>query len=323
MTVRSLAHAVLALLLAAALAPVAAQGFPSRPIRIVVPFTPAGGVDTLTRIMGQRLGENLGVTMLIDNRPGGGGTIGADAVARAPADGYTLLTSAPEFAINAVIRGKPPYDAIRDFTHISMIASGSFILASHPSVPVKTARDIIAMAKTKPNQFNYGSSGAGGINHMSGELFRIMSGIQWVHIPFKGSGPSTAALMAGEVDFVFGSASSMISAIQAGKIKPIGITGSRRYSELPDVPTLAESGLPGYDVLGWYGFYGPASLPATVLKRLHADTVRALNSPDVREKLARTGIEVVASSPDEFTAFLRRELDKWAKVVKAANLRAE
>lgn len=323
MNVSSLARTILTALLAAALVPVYAQGFPSRPIRIVVPFTPAGGVDTLTRVMGQRLSENLGVTLLIDNRPGGGGTIGADAVARAPADGYTLLTSAPEFAINAVIRGKPPYDAIRDFTHISMIASGSFILASHPSVPVKTARDIIAMAKIKPNQFNYGSSGAGGINHMSGELFRIMSGIQWVHIPFKGSSPSTAALMAGEVDFVFGSASSMISAIQAGKIKPIGITGSRRYSELPDVPTLAESGLPGYDVLGWYGFYGPAGLPATVLKRLHADTVRALNSPDVREKLARTGIEVVASSPDEFTSFLRRELEKWAKVVKTANLKAE
>jgi len=300
-----------------------AQAWPARPVRIVVPFPPAGGVDTLTRTFGQKLGEQIGVNVLVENRPGGGGTIGADAVARAPADGYTLFVSAPEFAINAVIREKPPYDALKDFTHISLIGAGTFILASHPSVPAKTVKDVIALARARPGQLTYGSSGAGGINHLSGELLQIMTGIRWIHIPFKGSAPSTAALMGGEIDFVFGSASSMINSIRSGRIKPIGITGTKRYEELPNVPTLAESGVPGYEVLGWYGYYGPAGMPAPIVKRLHAETVRALVNPEVKEKLSRIGVDVIASTPEEFSTFLRNEMAKWSKVVKEAKLKAE
>jgi tripartite-type tricarboxylate transporter receptor subunit TctC len=197
------------------------------------------------------------------------------------------------------------------------------MLVSHPSVPAKTVREFIALAKARPGELNYGSSGLGGINHLAGELLQSMAGIRWVHVPFKGTGPATSALMGGEIDFAFAGTIAVVGLARAGKVRPIAVTGPKRFAELLEVPTIAESGVPGYNVTGWYGFYAPAGTSADIIRRLHADAARALSSPDVREKLAKTGNEPVASSPAGFAAFMRAEIGKWAKLVKAIKLRID
>ena len=280
-------------------------------------------MDTVTRLLEQKLTEQLGATFIVDNRPGSAGVIGAELVARAGPDGYTLLTSAPEFSINPSVRSKLPYDPFKDFTYISQLTSGQFMLASHPSIPARTVKALIALAKERPGQLTYGSSGSGGINHLAGELLQYMTGIRWLHVPFKGASPATAALMSGEITFVFASTTGLVAPAKAGKIRPIAVTGSKRFAEFPDTPTIAESGVPGYNVTGWYGFYAPAGTPTTVVKRLNEEARRGLYSADVKEKLDRTGNEPVVSSPEAFTAFMRTEIEKWAKVVKAAQIRAE
>ena len=300
-----------------------AQTYPAHPVRIIVPFPPGGGVDTVTRLLVHKLTEQMGGSFVVDNRPGAAATIGAAFVARAEPDGYTLLTSAPEFSINPSVRSKLPYDPFQDFTYISQLTSGQYMLVSHPSVPVKTVKDVIALAKARPGQLNYGSSGSGGILHLSGQLFQLMTGIRWVHVPFKGTGPARQALMGGEIEFVFAGTITLVGPVRAGQVRPVAVTGPKRFAELPDVPTISESGVPGYNVTGWYGFYAPAGTPADIVRRLHAETKRALISPDVKEKLAKTGNEPVASSPEEFAAFVRAEIGKWAKVVKATKLRID
>jgi len=299
------------------------QAWPARAVRIIVPFAPGGGVDTVTRFLAQKLTEQLGGSFVVENRPGGAGVLGADLVARAAPDGYTLLTSAPEFSINPSVRSKLPYDPFKDFAYISQLTSGQFMLASHPSVPVKTVTQIIALAKSRPGQLNYGSSGAGGINHLAGELFRSMAGIRWVHVPFKGAGPATIGLIGGEIDFIFASTTGLVGPAKTGKVRAIAVTGPKRFTELPDVPTIAESGVPGYNVTGWYGFYAPGGTSADILRRLHAEARRALDNPEIKEKLVKTGNEPVVSTPEEFAAFMRAEITKWAKVVKASNLRID
>ena len=300
-----------------------AQTYPAHPVRIIVPFPPGGGVDTVTRLLVHKLTEQMGGSFVVDNRPGAAATIGAAFVARAEPDGYTLLTSAPEFSINPSVRSKLPYDPFQDFTYISQLTSGQYMLVSHPSVPVKTVKDVIALAKARPGQLNYGSSGSGGILHLSGQLFQLMTGIRWVHVPFKGTGPARQALMGGEIEFVFAGTITLVGPVRAGQVRPVAVTGPKRFAELPDVPTISESGVPGYNVTGWYGFYAPAGTPADIVRRLHAETKRALMSPDVKENLAKTGNEPVASSPEEFAAFVRAEIGKWAKVVKATKLRID
>jgi len=302
-------------------APAAAQTWPVRPVRIIVPFAPGGGVDTVTRFLAQKLSEQTGSSFVVDNRPGGAGILGAELVAKAAPDGYALLTSAPEFSINPSVRSKLPYDPFKDFAYISQLTAGQFMLASHPSVPVKTVKQLIALAQARPGQLNYGSSGAGGINHLAGELFQSMTGIRWVHVPFKGAGPSTIGLIGGHIDFVFASTTGLVGPARAGKVRAIAVTGPERFTELPEVPTIAESGVPGYYVTGWYGFYAPAGTSAEIVRRLHAEARRALNSPDITEKLAKTGNVPVASSPEEFAAFVRTEIGKWAKVIKDSGLK--
>jgi tripartite-type tricarboxylate transporter receptor subunit TctC len=303
--------------------PAAAQTWPAKPVRIIVPFAPGGGVDTVTRFLAQKLTEQIGGTFVVDNRPGAGGALGAELAAKAPPDGHTLFTSAPEFSVNPSARTKLPYDPFRDFVYISQLTSGQFMLASHPSIPVRTVKELIALAKTRPGQLTYGSSGAGGINHLAGELLQLMAGIKWLHIPFKGAGPATAALMGGEIGFVFASTTGLISPVKAGKVRAIAVTGSKRFGELPDTPTIAQSGLAGYNVSGWYGFYAPAGTSPQLVKRLNEEARKALFSPDIKDKLEKTGNEPVVSSPDEFVAFVRAEIEKWAKVVKAANIKAD
>ncbi|MBI4195300.1 MAG: tripartite tricarboxylate transporter substrate binding protein [Betaproteobacteria bacterium] len=312
---------VLVIAIASALAaPAAAQTWPARPVRIIVPFAPGGGVDTVTRLLAHKLGEQIGGSFVVDNRPGGAAVLGTELVARAAPDGYTLLTSAPEFSINPSMRSKLPYDPFKDFAYISQLTAGQFMLASHPSVPVKTVKQLIALAKARPDKLNYGSSGTGGINHLAGALFQSMTGIRWVHVPFKGAGPSTIGLIGGHIDFVFASTTGLVGPAKAGKVRPIAVTGPTRFTELPEVPTIAESGVPGYNVTGWYGFYAPAGTSAEIVRRLHAEARRAMNSPDVAERLVKTGNAPVASSPGEFAAFVRAEIGKWAKVIKDAAL---
>jgi tripartite-type tricarboxylate transporter receptor subunit TctC len=300
--------------------PACAQGWPARPVRIIVPFAPGGGVDTVARLLAQRLGEQTGSPFIVDNRPGGGGVAGTALVAKAAGDGYTLLVSAPEFSINPGMRSKLPYDPFKDFTFVSQLTEGQFLLAAHPSVPVKTVGQLVALAKQQPGKLNYGSSGTGGINHLAGALFQSMAGIRWTHVPFKGAGPSTAALIGGEIEFVIASTTGLLEPVRAGRLRGIALTGSGRFSELPEVPTIAESGIPGYNVSGWYGLYGPAGVPGEIVQRLHAEARRALTHPEVASRLVRTGNTPIVSTPEEFTAFIRAEIDKWIRVIKAEGI---
>jgi tripartite-type tricarboxylate transporter receptor subunit TctC len=315
---------ILVIVMAASIcAPVAAQTWPARPVRIIAPFPPGGGTDTVGRLLAQKFAEQIGGSFVVENRPGAAGVLGAELVARAAPDGYTLLISAPEMSINPSMRSKVPYDALRDFAFISQLTSGQFMLASHPSVPARTVKQLIALAKTRPGQLNYATSGAGGINHLAGELLQSVAGFRWVHVPFKGAGPAVIAAIGGEVDFVIAATTGLVEHARAGKVRPIAVTGRKRFGELPEVPTLAEGGVPGYEVTGWYGFYAPAGISPEIVRRLHAEAKRGLNSPDVKEKLVRTGNEPVVSTPEEFATFVRAEIAKWAKVVKEANLGVE
>ncbi|MGZ8202732.1 MAG: Bug family tripartite tricarboxylate transporter substrate binding protein [Burkholderiales bacterium] len=315
---------MLAIALGAVLAASAfAQSWPARPVRIIAPFPPGGGTDMVGRLLAQKFTEQIGGTFIVENRPGGAGMLGAELTAKAPADGYTLLVSAPEFTINPAVRAKLPYDPLKDFAFISQLTAGQFILAGHPSVPVRNVKELIALAKAKPGELNYGSSGTGGINHLIGELLQSMTGIRWVHVPFKGAGPAVVGLMSGEVGFAFAGTTGLVGPIKSSKVRGIAVTGSTRFSELPDVPTVAESGVPGFNVSGWYGFYAPAGTPQDIVRRLQGEARRALTSPDAKEKLQKTGNEPVVSTPEEFGAFIRNEIAMWTKVVKNAKIRVD
>lgn len=298
----------------------AAQAWPTKPVRIVVPYTPGGGIDTVARVLAQKLTEQIGTSVLVENRPGAAGVVGSEIVARAAPDGHTLLASATEFGINPAVR-KLPYDPFRDFTHISQLASVQFILGGHPSAPARNAKELIALAKARPGQLTYGSSGTGGGPHLAGELFQSLAGIKWTHVPFKGAQPATTAVLSGEIDFVFGATIGLAPHVGSGRLRAIGVTGAKRYPELPNVPTIDESGLPGYTAIGWYGFYGPGGMPPETLRRIYTEAVRALGAPDVKEKLAKAGNEYVMSPPEEFTRFLRAEMAKWGKVVREAGIK--
>lgn len=319
---RSTTQLIVAAMLCAATLTSAAS-YPDRPVRVIVPFTPGGGVDAIARLITQKLGEQLGTTFVVDNRPGAGGVLGARLAAQASPDGHTLLISAPEFAINPSARPNAGYDPIRDFSFISQLSSGQFMLVRNPSVPVKNVKELLTLAKSRPGELNYGSSGAGSITHLSAELFQSMAGIRWTHVAFKGTGPAIRALLGGEIEFLFSGTAPIAGLVQAGKISPIAVTGSKRLAYFPDVPTIAESGVPGYEVTGWYGFYAPARTPAAMINRLNAETVKALKASDVQARLKKTGNEAVGSSSGEFATFVRAEQEKWAKVIRQIGLQLE
>ena len=298
-----------------------AQQWPSRPVRLILPYAPGGGVDIVARALAQKLTEQLGASVIVENRPGGTGIVATELVARAAPDGHTLLVSATEFSINPAVRTKLPYDPFKDFTYISQLAAVQFLLVSHPSVPVRSARQMIELAKAQPGRLTYGSSGTAGGPHLAGELFQVVSGARWTHVPFKGAGPALIGVMSGEVDFSFGSTISYMEPTRSGKVRAIAVTGVKRFAPLPEVPTVAESGVPGYNAIGWYGFYAPAGMPPELVRRLHSETVRAFDNPDIKERLERAGNELVMSSPEEFAAFMRAEIAKWTRVIKASNMR--
>lgn len=299
---------------------VLAQGYPARTIRLVVPSSPGGGTDITGRILAQKLSEQLGQQVVVDNRAGAGTTIGNDIVAKSAPDGYTLLMGISTLAINPSMYSKLPYDALRDFAPISQAVAVPNILTVHPSVPAKTVKEFIALAKAKPGSITFGSAGLGTSPHLSGELFKTMARIDMVHVPFKGSGQSVISLLAGEIGANFPSVPTAIPYIKAGKLRALGVTTVKRTQALPDVPSIAEAGLPGYEATQWFGVLAPAATPRAIIDRLYQEVSRALRTPDVKGHLNADGAEVVASTPEEFAGYIKSETEKWAKVIKAAGI---
>lgn len=313
---KSLAAA--ALLGVVGIAPVAAQDtFPSKPLTIVVPFAAGGTTDILARIVSQALQQELGQTVIVDNKPGAGGNIGAVAAARAAADGYTLfMGTVGTHAINASLYQKPGFDPIKDFAPLTRVATVPNLLVANPKQPFKTVKEMIAYAKANPGQLNYGSSGSGSSIHLSGELFRSMTGLDMVHVPYKGSAPAITDLLGNQIAVMFDNMPSAIQHVRSGKLRPIAVTTAKRSPELPDVPTIAESGVPGYEATSWFGLWTQAKTPAPVQQRLHAAIAKVLKDPAVIKKINDQGGDVVIDTPAEFAAYIKAESAKWGKVVK-------
>jgi tripartite-type tricarboxylate transporter receptor subunit TctC len=298
-----------------------AQDYPQKPIKMITPYPPGGPTDVLARAVSQKLSEKLGQPIIIDNRPGASGMIGADMVAKAPGDGYTLLANASIHVINPSLYKTPPYDAIKDFAPVGQIAEVPLVLVVSPALGVKTVRELIAKAKAKP--LNFASSGNGSAPHLAGEGFKIATGSDMQHIPYKGSGPAVTDLIGGQVDLMFDSLPSSMPHIKSGRIIAIAVTTRKRSGALPDVPTVAESGVPGFDVSTWYGIWAPASTPSAIVHRISADLAAVVRTPEVRARLADLGAEPVGSTPEEFTAYNRTELTKWAKIVKDSGAKVD
>ena len=297
--------------------------YPVKPVRLVVPFPPGGGSDTLARIIGVKLGDAFGQQVVIDNRPGGGTNIGAEIAARSLPDGYTVLMGNISHAINVTLYSKLGYDLVKDFAPVSLLASTPNIVVVHPSVPVKSVKELIALARAQPDKLNYASSGSGSSAHLAAELFSSMAGVKMNHIPYKGGGPAVIALVGGQCQVGFATTPSVIQHIKSGKMRGLAVTSAQRSPLTPDLPTLNESGLAGYEAGTWYGFLVPAATPKAIVTRLHAESVKALKQPDTRERTDTAGFDIIASSPAEFGAYIRTEIAKWAKVVRSTGIRAD
>ncbi len=300
-----------------------AQGYPTRPVRMVVPFPPGGSTDIVARTIAQKLSETWGQAVVVENRAGGGTTIGTDAVAKAAPDGYTLLVTPAPFTINASLLNRLPYDTLADFAPIALINTTPLVLVVNPGVPAKSVNELIALAKARPRQLNFGSSGTGGSNHLAGELFNAMAGVKIVHIPYKGNAPALADLVGGHVDAVFNGLTSAVALIRSGKLRALAVTSRRRAEALPEVPTLDEIGLKDFEAVAWNGLGAPAKTPREVIARINADVVKIVHSPDMKERLKADGSDPVGSTPAEYAAFLRAEIAKWAKVIKFAEVKAD
>lgn len=300
----------------------AAQTYPTRPIRLVLPFAPGGSTDTLLRILGPRLGEALGQTIVIDNR-GGGGNIAAEIVARSASDGYTILVASAMLTTNKSLYSKLSYDPERDFAPVTHLATGPYIVVAHPSLPAKSISELIALAKAKPGGLHFGSSGNGGASHLAGELFKRRAGIDIVHVPYKGGGPAALALVGGEIPFMFGTIASSLAFVNAGKLRALAVSSLRRSSFVPELPTVDESGVRGFDVTTWDSFVAPAGTPQPVIARLSSETVKVLRTPDIRDRIRKMGYEPTGTTPEELGRYLRDETRLWAKVIREANIRID
>jgi len=300
-----------------------AQDYPNKPVRIVVPFAPGGGTDLSARIVAQKLTESLGANFVVDNRPGAAGIVGTEAVAKSKPDGYALLVVRSSHAMNPAMYSKLPYDTSRDFVAVSLLLSGPTLIVAHPSLPAKNARDLIALAKAKPGVLTFASAGHGTPPHMAGELFKALAKIDVLHIPYKGNGPAYTDLMAGQVSLMFPNIATSLPYVKTGRMRAIGVGSKQRSQIAPDVPTIHESGLPGYEMSSWFGLLAPAGTPQAVINRLQQEITKIFKQPDVREKLFAQGVEPVGSTPQEFAAFLNDETAVWAKVIKTSGLKPD
>lgn len=305
-------------------ASVSAAEYPVRPIRMIVAFAPGGGTDIIGRIAARGIAENLNAQVVVDNRPGAGGNIGTEIVAKAPPDGYTLVTAGTgTHAINPWLYSNIPYDAVRDFDPVSLVAATPYMMVVTPSLPPRTVQEFIAFAKSTSEKINMASSGPGGMPHLSGELFKMLTGIKMTHVPYKGTGAVFPDLIAGRVHVTFGDIVATTPHVKAERLRVLGVTSPKRVPSLPDVPTIAESGVPGYDAVGWFGVFAPAKTPQAVIAKLNAAIAKHVKQPDTAAKLAALGAEVVASTPEQFRAIQKQDLARWGKVVKESGARVE
>lgn len=302
----------------------AAQPYPSKPVRIVIPFPAGGGADSIIRSFSGRLADAFGQPLLIDNRSGANGNVGTELVAKSAPDGYTLLfNGSGTLAINPSLYTKLPYDPLRDFAPVALTVLQPHVLTVHPSMPIRTVNDLIALARSQPGKLNFASSGNGSLAHLGGELFRTAARVDVVHVPYKGAAPALVDLLAGQVHMVFASSPSVMPHVTSKRLRAVAVTTRKRIAIMPQTPTVIESGLPDFILTGWYGMLAPTGTPAAIVSRLNADLVRTHALPDIRQRLADFGLEIETSTPDEFAEFMRVEIAKYAKVVRAANIRVE
>ena len=297
-----------------------AQTYPAKPVRIIVPYAAGGNTDFTARAVGEKLTDALKRQFIVDNRPGAATNIGTEAVARAPADGYTLLMGGAANAINMSLFAKLPYDTLRDFDPIALCVQGANVLAIHPTVPAKNLKELIALAKARPGKLNFASSGLGSSNQMAGELLKVMTGINIVHVPYKGNAPALTDLLGGHVEMIFVGVPSVLPHIQSGRVRGIAIGSLKRFPALPNLPTFDESGVKGYEATTWFGLMAPKNTPREIVARLNTETDKALKSPDIKERFTNEGLEPMGGTPEAFTKFIRSEIDKYAKVIKAAGI---
>jgi len=307
----------------AAALPAAGQTYPSKTIRYVVPFPPAGATDILARWVAEKITPPLGHPVVVENRPGAAGGVGTELVAKSPPDGYTILMATAAQSISETLYVKQPFSFARDLTAVALIARVPNVMEVHPSVPARTVKEFIALAKSRPGQLNFASSGSGTTLHMSGELFKLMTGTDIVHVPYKGSAPAITDLMAGNVSVMWDNLPASMPYIKAGRLRAIAITTAQRYPAFPELPTVAESGVPGYEASAWFGVVAPAATPREVIARLNTEINRAVNLPDMKERFAQQGATPASGTPEDFAAWIRAEIAKWGKVVKASGAKVE
>ena len=300
-----------------------AQTYPLKAIRMIVPYAPGGSVDVVARMLAPKLTQVLGQQVVVDNRPGASGNIGTELTVRAPADGYTIMMVTIPLVVNPSLYAKLPFDVVRDLAPVSLIAAAPFVLVVHPSLPVKSVRDLIALAKKQPGKLNYPSGGNGTNSHISVELFKNLTGANIVHVPYKGGGPALIAVMSGEADLAILGIDVVISHVRAGRLRALAVTSTKRSPALPDAPTIAEAGVPDYEFASWYGVLAPAGTPVSVINALNGNIANAVHTPELAERFAREGTDVIADSPAQFASHIKTELARWAKVVKEAGLRAD
>lgn len=301
----------------------AEASYPNRPIRMVVPFPPGGPNDTLARIIAQGLSQRWGQNIVIDNRAGGAGIIGTEIVARSVPDGYTLIAVGSNIATNVSLYKKLPYDAIKDFSPVTLVASTPYVLVVHPSLNVSTVQELIAVAKAKPGGLSYASASAGSANHLAGELFNKMADVKMVHIPYKGGGPALTDVIAGHVQLIFNNPLTVLGHVRAGRLKALALTSAKRSPVVPGLPTISEAGLQGFDITGWYGVLAPAHVPPEIIGKLHKEIVALISTAEMRERLLSQGLEPVGNTPREYSEFIAAEIRKWAKVVAESGARID
>jgi len=314
-----------ALILGAWIASAAAQtAYPSRPLRLVSPFPPGGVVDTVSRVVAQKLSESLGQPVVVENKVGAGGNIAAEFVSKAAPDGYTLLMgSIATHAINVALYSRMPYDAERDFAPVSLAATNTNLVVVNPSFPARSIAELIAYAKANPGKLNYGTAGSGTAQHLAGELFKTTAGIDMVHVPYKGAAPGISDLLAGQIPLMFVDISISLPHVRAGRLRALAVTAGKRIPQLTEVPTVAESGLPGFEVNAWFGVFVPAGTPREIVNRLNAGMVRGLAAPEVRERLLALGVEPLTSTPEQLVAFVKSEIAKWGRIVRISGAKAD